>query len=336
MRAAACTLERFVESDSATPTVRILTSIWESVLQRAPLGPDDNFFELGGDPSLAFELFAQITETCGRELPPSVIYGAPTILSLANLLDCPALPPLSPQVVLKPGAEGSPVFILHGLGSSVWELFDLVKHLRTGRTVYGLQAAGSDGASPPLARIEKMADFHVGTIRSVQPRGPYTLVGYSLGGLIAFEMARRLAARGEKIALLVPIDSYPGSPALWKRMNLAAAQVRYRMLDAVRSIKHDTGRPSLPSVSERMRFSDFLAWTRYKPRPYKGKIKFVRAESSHYPYPSSIWSPLVSEFEIETVPGNHHSCLSTHSKSLASTLSRCLAGSNPIPEAVSA
>ncbi|MHB8541719.1 MAG: thioesterase domain-containing protein [Candidatus Acidiferrales bacterium] len=307
-------------------TIEVLTSIWQRVLKRSSICPADNFFDLGGNPPLAYKLFDEIAKACGRELPPVTIYRAPTIAALAALLEQPVVPVFPPLVLLKAGVEQPPIFVAHGLGSSVMEFFDLVKHIRTSRPIYGLQAKGGDGAAPPLARIEDMAQFHLDAIRNVQPRGPYALIGYSLGGVVAFEIARRISASGEEVALLAIVDSYTHTEplALWKRIHLAAAQLRYRVSDLMRSSSNRTVRVSLSLVKERARFSDFLAWVRYRPHSYSGKINFVRAESSHYPDPVATWSSLAAEVKVETLPGDHHEILRMHSKILASVLSRYL------------
>ncbi|HVB58310.1 MAG TPA: alpha/beta fold hydrolase [Candidatus Acidoferrales bacterium] len=319
-------VESVTRDRSASATIDALTPIWQRVLERSSICPEDNFFDLGGNPPLACKLFNEIAKACGRELSPVTIYRAPTIAALAALLDQPATPRFPPLVLLKAGAEQPPIFIAHGLGSSVMEFFDLVKHIRTSRPIYGLQAKGSDGAAPPFTRIEDMAQFHLDAIRNVQPRGPYTLIGYSLGGVVAFEIARRLSASGEEVALLAMIDAYPHTEplTLWKRIHLIAAQLRYRVSDLIRSAAYRPVPVPLSRVRARARFSDFLAWTRYRPRFYNGKIIFARAESSHYPDPVATWSHLASGFEIKTVPGDHHGILRANSKSLALVLTRHL------------
>jgi len=311
---------------STSGTIEVLTPIWQRVLERSSICPEDNFFDLGGNPPLACKVFDEIAKSCGRELAPATIFRAPTIAALAALLDQPATPAFPPTVLLKAGAEQPPLFIAHGLGSSVMEFFDLVRHIRTSRPIYGLQAKGTDGAAPPFVRIEDMAQFHLDAIRNVQPHGPYTLIGYSLGGVVAFEMAQRLSASGEDVALLAMIDSYPHTepPTLWKRIRLIAIQLRYRVSDLMRSSINRTVDVPLSRVKERARLSDFLAWTRYRPSFYHGKITFVRAESSRYPDPGATWSPLASGLEVETVLGDHHGILRMHYKILASVLSRHL------------
>lgn len=316
--------------DQARPdpsaSVERLTGIWQRVFDRPSLTPDDNFFDLGGHPRLACELFDEIRRVGGRELLPSVIYDAPTIAALAELLDRPAPPPLSPLLLLKPGTGKPPVFFAHGLAGSALEFFDLVKHIRTSRAIYGLQAKGSDGAHPPFTHIEGMARFHLKAIRSVQRHGPYTLIGYSLGGLIALEVAGRLLKAGEKIATLTLIDSYPhtGPRGFWKRAHSAGTELRHRAGDLMRLSADKSRRVPLRSVIERRRFSDFLAWTRYRPQVYSGKINFVRAADSLYPDPVPAWSRFATDFEVETAPGDHHTVLSVHFADLAVPLTRHL------------
>src|SRR5579872_3724243 len=230
------TIETMTCEKGTNTTIDVLRSIWQRALERPSICPDDNFFDLGGNPQLAIKVFDEIAKTCRRELPPVTIYTAPTIATLAAFVDQPVAPQLPPLVLLKSGTEQPPVFIIHGLGGSIMEFFELIKHIRTPHPIYGFQAKGTDGTSAPLVRIEDMARLHLKSIRNLQPRGPYTLIGYSLGGVIAFEMARRLSANGEKVALLTMIDSYTHTEplALRKRIRMNAAQLRHRASDLMR------------------------------------------------------------------------------------------------------
>jgi thioesterase domain-containing protein len=310
-------------------TIEVLTSLWERLLQRAPIGRNERFFDLGGDPPLAFKLFTQIADAFDRELPPTTIYQAPTISALANLLDSPA-PPFAPLVLLNSGSEAPPIFIAHGAGSHVLEFFGLMKHMRTARAVYGLQSKGSDGSNHPLASVKDMVRFHVHAVQSVQPRGPYTLIGYSFGGVVMFEMARLLSARGEKIALLVMVDAYPCVRKItpWTRAHMEFNQAKYRLSDAFWALKDSAHRTPLVDVRERSDFSSLLAWIRHRPGAYAGKVKFLRAENSDYPDPVPLWRPFAADFQVETTPGDHHGCLLTHYESLASLLLRYLNASS--------
>jgi acetoacetyl-CoA synthetase len=359
MRAAESKPLRFLETefrvkDKLTSTMtKVLTPIWERVLQRSPISAEDNFFDLGGDSLLAVQLFSDIAQTCGRELAPVTIYCAPTIASLAAILDEPTAPRFPPLLQLRAGVETQPVFLMHGLGGTAMDFFQLVKYIDTERPIYGMQARGTDGVDEPLDRIEDMAQFHLEAIREVQPRGPYFLVGYSLGGLITLEVAQRLTEQGEKIALLAMLESYPHPRFLSLRQRArlgirlatghASTVRRLPIRDALSYIIHPSERglyasrngngnaPNQPSFGitptmQRARDSAYRSLTRYRPHFYNGAIKFVRAEIiSDFPDdPAAFWSGLAGKFQVETVPGDHLGILGTHFESLAAVISRYL------------
>ena len=337
--------------DSPTSTMAdVLTPIWQHVLQVPSISVDDNFFDLGGDSSLALELFNEIAQACGRELPPVTIYHAPTIAALADLLEQPTTPRLPPLVLLKPGTQAPPVFITHGLGGSVMDFYQVVKHIQLPNAIHGMQTRGIDGVEEPFDRIEDMAQFYLDAIREVQPHGPYLLIGYSLGGLVTLEMAQRLSESGEKIALLAMLDSYPNIRYLppGQRIRLlrrlvarhASTVVQLPMREALSYIlrpserrQHIPGDHSgraryqssgVSPAMQRVRDSAYLALSRYQPRFYRGAIKFVRAQvSTDFPDdPAAVWANLANQFEVETVPGDHLEIITTHFAQLACVLSR--------------
>ena len=330
--------------------VDVLTPIWQHVLQLSSVDVDDNFFDLGGDSALALELFNEIAQACGRELPPVTIYHAPTIAALADLLEQPTTPRLPPLVLLKPGTQAPPVFITHGLGGSVMDFYQVVKHIQLPNAIHGMQTKGIDGVEEPFDRIEDMAQFYLDAIREVQPHGPYLLIGYSLGGLVTLEMAQRLSESGEKIALLAMLDSYPNIRYLppGQRIRLlrrlvarhASTVVQLPMREALSYIlrpserrQHIPGDHSgraryqssgVSPAMQRVRDSAYLALSRYQPRFYRGAIKFVRAQvSTDFPDdPAAVWANLANQFEVETVPGDHLEIITTHFAQLACVLAR--------------
>jgi thioesterase domain-containing protein/acyl carrier protein len=341
-----------VEHQLTSGAIDALTTIWQRVLQRPSVGLEDPFFDVGGDPSSAIRLFAEIAKEFGRELPPETIYQAPTVAALGALLENSAKPLLPPLALLKTGSEAPPVFITHGLGGSILEFFAAVRHINSSHPIYGIQAKGTDGLQDPLDRIEDMAQFYLDAIREVQPRGPYLLIGYSLGGLVTLEMAQRLSERGEKVALLAMLDAYPFRSYLPfpQRVKLMSRRARYHASSAMKLparqavtyFLHPAQRQAHNSLdgredacqssativgaAARVRDSANLALMRYRPRFYDGTIKFVRAEiESEFPDdPVAVWAKLAREFEVETVPGDHQGILNTHFESLASVLSRYL------------
>ena len=301
-------------------------------MQRSTIDVHDNFFDLGGDPWIAVKLFREIAEATDRDLAPMLIYAAPTVGQLSAVLGSSAQPRFPALVLLKNGTVGTPVFFLHGLGGNIMEFFLVLKHLQAPHTVYGLQARGSDGLEEPCSRVEEMAQFHVNTIRALQPHGPYLLVGYSLGGLVALEMARRLEESGESVALLVMIDSYPDLrlAPLAQRLGTYSRRARdyaRRGLSSPRteSLIPSIGRAFTPAMRHVQQCSA-RALQDYHPRHYRGRIRFIRAGTPlHFPSdPAKVWAHFTDQLEVETVPGDHHELLTTHSQSLAAVISRYL------------
>jgi acetoacetyl-CoA synthetase len=329
--------------------IEVLSRIWAKVLGRSPIDVDESFFDLGGDPTSAMRLFAEIKGVCGRELPAEIICRAPTIRNLAASLDRANDPPSSSLVLLKPGIMEPPVFIIHGLDGGVLKFFPLARHLTSDHPIYGIQAKGFYGEQP-LDRVEEMAPLYVDGIQKLQPHGPYILIGYSFGGLVMLEIAERLEANGENIALLVMVDTYPH---LVQLTPIERVRVRFRRAKShLSEIQRLPPREALAYITTRWqhrsrisgerRDSTFygtaanpaqlvkehteFALLRYKPRICRGKIRFIRSETgSYFPEdPVAVWGRLATEFECETVPGDHQSMLTTHFDKLGIVLSRYL------------
>jgi acetoacetyl-CoA synthetase len=316
-------------SSRGSTTIDTLIPIWQRVLQIPSVGTEDNFFDLGGDSSLSLELFSEIARAFGRELPPVMVYHAPTISALATLLDQAAVPRVPAVVQMKIGSDAPPIFITHGLGGSVMDFYQVVKRIQTDHPIYGLQARGIDGAEEPRDRIEDMARDSLQAMKELQPRGPYALVGFSLGGLVTLEMAQQLVASGEEIALLAMLDSYPHAQYLstGQRARLSTRQAWHRLSSKLRSIGRASRATDVPPSPALQRFRDnaYLALERYQPRFYPAKINFVRAAiPTDFPAdPVAVWAHLAREFEIETVPGDHLGIVTTHFESLAAAISHC-------------
>ena len=200
-----------------TPTERRLLAIWESLLQRSPIGIDEDFFELGGDSLLAAELAMEIEERFQCVLPASVQLESPTIRALARLLDDP--PAAGAEQTLIPfrplaDAPTRPVFFcVHGLGGGVLDYQPLAQALGPDQPFCGLQARGLDGTSPMDTSVEAMAAHYVKAIKEFQPDGPYHVGGYCFGGVVAYEVARQLRAAEDDVALVAILEGYAPVPA---------------------------------------------------------------------------------------------------------------------------
>jgi thioesterase domain-containing protein len=119
--------------------------------------------------------------------------------------------PLRHLVTIRPGSPGAlPLWLVHPAGGSLVLYEPMASHFADDRRILGVEAVGLDG-DEPLCRVADVADHQVATITAVQPTGPYRIVGYSVGGVIALEIARRLRARGDTVEFLGAIEA--GVPA---------------------------------------------------------------------------------------------------------------------------
>ncbi len=204
-----------------------LVAIWEDVLAVRPVGVLDNFFELGGHSLLAIRLLARVEEAFGRSLPLSTLFLGSTVEDLARLIREGARPEGagSPLVPLQPRGDGRPFFCVHPAGGIAYCFRDLAAELGEARPFLAFQAAGLDGEAEPTSSLAAMASSYVRAMIEVQPAGPYHLGGWSLGGLIAFEMARQLRAAGHEVGTLAVFDTQAPRPAGPRAVDPAAASL---------------------------------------------------------------------------------------------------------------
>ncbi len=193
-----------------------LIGIWRHFFQRADIGRHDNFFALGGHSLLATRLAAEIDKLLGCKLPIAALFQSPTIESLAaRLSNEDWVPKWSSLVPLQPEGSGDPLFFVHGLGGDLYENVGLARLMPPDLPCFGVQAVGLDGKSEKHLTVEDMAAHYVKELIAFQSEGPFYLVGYSLGGLIAFEIAQQLHRVGRRVALLALLDTKPSPGIPW-------------------------------------------------------------------------------------------------------------------------
>jgi amino acid adenylation domain-containing protein len=193
-----------------------LIRLWRRLFQREDIDCQDNFFELGGHSLLAARLATEIDKLLGCKLPIAALFQSPTVESLTRrLTDKKWAPPWSSLVPLRPAGSQPPLFFVHGWGGDVYCFLELAKLLPSDQPSYGIQAVGLDGNSPRHVTVEDMAAHYVKEILSFQRDGPFYLAGISMGGLIAFEVARQLHCLGQRVALLALLDSAPIGEIPW-------------------------------------------------------------------------------------------------------------------------
>ncbi|MFJ9855707.1 amino acid adenylation domain-containing protein [Streptomyces sp. NPDC101150] len=187
---------------------RALCEMLADLLHLPTVGVSEGLFDLGGTSLTAMRLVVRIEQRYGVHIPLSEFIAAPTVAGLAaRLRTGGAVAAYDPLVPIRPGGTRPPLFLVHPMGGNVLCYVRFARHLPDDQPLYALQAAGADPGTAPLRTVEEIADSYLAALRKVQPHGPYTLGGWSFGGFVAFEMARRLRASGEDVAHLVLLDT---------------------------------------------------------------------------------------------------------------------------------
>ncbi len=284
-----------------------LVAIWEQVLGITPIGVRDNFFSLGGYSLLALRMFSAIEQTFGTRLPMAVLFQAPTIEQLADVLaDEGCTVRWRSLVAIQPEGKNTPFFAVPGVGGNVLVFARLAKLLGDDQPFYGLQARGLDGKEKPFMRVEEMAAHYIEEIRSVQPQGPYLIGGTCTGGLAAYEIAQQLTAQGEEVILAVMESWHPRSylthwsrppyllwPILFVWMKLATYRRLMRRLPArewvpfwrgklkrMWNLMHHTEAAEHQDeflYKDQVTYATFHAVARYDLKPFRGQVLNVIA-----------------------------------------------------------
>lgn len=196
-------------AETLNATERQLADIWQRVLHVEHVGKQDDFFELGGHSLLAVQLFGQIERALGKKLPIAILFRAPTVEELAQIIERGENPSANQIVVpIQPNGSRLPFFCVHGLGGGIIGYTELSRELGPDQPFYGLQAYAVDGIGEPDREIKAMAARYIQAMRMVQPTGPYRIGGYCYGGIVAFEMACQLQEQGHPVSLLGIFEGY--------------------------------------------------------------------------------------------------------------------------------
>ncbi len=336
-----------------------LSQLWESLLGVSSIGRDDDFFALGGHSLLAVRLTMQVAQQFGVQLPLATFFQDASIARIAEFIRTQdATSAFSPLVPIRTSGTQPPLFLVHPAGGDVLCYRDLSERLGPDQPIYGLQAVGLYGEQPPDTSVEAMAARYIAALQAQHPHGPYLLAGWSLGGVVAFEMACQLQAQGHTIAALILIDSRlvrPDEPELTDLLllhafaqhlgvaeehlvalgnELAACPAEERVATALHTLQHQGLLPADLSLAQiSARFAVFQAHVRaarqYVPRSFAGAISLMQAQDGTAADGGRIaerWASLsTGGITIHTVPGNHFSILrSPHVSLLSTRVQECL------------
>jgi len=346
---------------------RRLAVLWEEVLNVRPIGVNESFFDLGGHSLLTVRLMTRVESEFGTRLPLSILFRRGTIAALAEALRRDSAPEVRPPLVRLSGdsvATGPAFYCVHPIGGTVLCYGALARRLGADRPFLALESPGLRDGAPPETSVVALAAQYFEAMREHQPRGPYFLGGWSFGGVVAYEMACRLAAQGEQVSLLALIDSHapgslPGSADPVDGSSLVAMLARElggasadgndltAAGDLDRVVERAKARGLLPAeigAAEVRRLVEVLranlrALRGYLPGIYPGRVTLFRAADATAPHHDSTlgWGEIAAGgVEVHHVPGDHYSMLrEPHVRTLAgkfrARLEAAVPGASPTP-----
>ena len=326
-----------------------LMDIWREVLSLDRVGLEDNFFQCGGHSLLGVRLITRIHSVFGVELPLRTIFDQPTIIAQAALLEgMPVSRNSGPLVALQKSGSRRPLFCVHPFFGLAHCYQGLAEMLGVDQPFYGLQSQGLEQGETPIFTIPDMAADYLKAIRLVQPSGPYQLAGWSLGSIIAFEMAQQLVGAGETVSFLGLFEGRPRSVATTAHhrkppadretlvsnretevlvelavndLELSEKEARQlspeqriaRYLDGIKSTDQIAATFSHEQLRRLLRVSvvNLLALESYELKAYPGDVVLFRIPVSKNQDESYGWSRFVlGHIQIHEFPGKHSEFMS--------------------------
>lgn len=315
-----------------------LIEIWQDILKMDGIGTQHNFFELGGDSLLAANLLVDVERKFGRQIPLTALFAAPTVADIARLLaEQQSTAVDSDLFVVRSGSKPA-LFMLHG--ALIYR--DLGAYLEPDQAACVLCASeearliGAKNASEFMkiySGIEVLAARYLRAIKLHQPEGPYHLCGFSMGGLVALEVARMLEEAGSQVGKVFLLDCFVPSflaKFSWRKLAFHARDLMTRGVPyiqamtekfvanvaAKRSLVAAGQAPALldsfAHVEELRRIARNSATADYFPKRFSGKVVLFKAMErvGYEPKDHTLgWGKLIPDLDIYDVPGDHHGIL---------------------------
>ena len=345
------------------PLEQQVAALWTEVLGRNSLTIHDDFFTVGGHSLLAIQLISRIRERFAVDLPVRRLFEGPTIESMAGYI-AEHRPPIvthSLVPIQRGDSAQRPFFLVPGGWGGELEFLvygQLARHLGPDLPFYGLKAHANDEGRLAHESVGEMAATYLDELRTIQPRGPYQLGGECIGGIVAHEMARLLAASGEKVELLVLLDTEPPSRAGLKQFLAAERNERWQKLWQLRiaqPARDHLAKLSRLTLGEKFRYIVERATRLNRPRgngssplddrklltdyprvlfthtlqPYSGKITLVIDETSHAASGTLGWEKIHrGVLDVHVLPGDHISYIREHRAAVAAKLRELILHAN--------
>ncbi|WP_333873503.1 non-ribosomal peptide synthetase [Methylobacter sp.] len=313
---------------------RKLIVIWKNLLGVKNIAIHDNFFELGGHSLLAVKMTIEISKQFNFDIPLGALYQSPTIKELGITISSGNQQSSSYSLVpIQTQGARPPLFAIHTIS-----LHDLPRYLGKDQPLYFLRygmAAECSNRSVRLPLLEELASHYINEIQQLQPRGPYYLIGFSFGGVIAYEMANQLVANGHQVNFVGLLDSrldnQKRSLKIHKLFKPNTTQLLERIKNKIndRAIADKYGADFWPHFYTSV--PDKACRNGYQPKKYNGRVTLfqgIQCDDSFFSYapPEVAWRKLLGDnLEVQEVSGSHlDMCIEPHVKILAEKLIACM------------
>ncbi len=327
----------------ATEIEEKLTAIWKKIFKKAKLSVTENFFDLGGDSLMAMQLLVEIEKEYARQMPLSIITKASTIREQARILENKEALNAAPILIpVQTNGKKNPLYCLPGVGGNTLKFHPLIKYLPKNQPVYFLRSRGLEAGETIETSIEAIAADYLLEIKRIQKNGPYHFIGFSSGGLVAYEMAQQLKQQGEETNLIAALDSYLA--ALQDKRSLAGQLlalinrnikiwqqngfrfyltylIEYVIFAITRLIQKQkekeilAQRTDVYTLYKKVEKINDMAAQAYTPKPYTEKVLLFGAIKGHLKFeekrPDLSWKRLeINTLDVQLINCYHHDILS--------------------------
>ena len=271
---------------------------------------DADFFALGGHSLLAMRLAAQLSRQLARQVTPGQVMVASTVGKLSALLAAD----LSDEQAQRLGldtllplreSEGPTLFCFHPASGFAWQFSVLARYLSPRWSITGIQSPRPQGPMASAASLDEVCEHHLQTLLAQQPHGPYYLFGYSLGGTLAQGIAARLRQRGEAVAFLGLLDTWPPETQNWAEkeangLDPAVLAEIAREREAFLAAQQGQASGELFSAIEGNYADAVRLLTTAHSAKFDGKATLFVAEKTRQAGmdPQVVWGPWVGELEV--------------------------------------
>lgn len=271
---------------------------------------DADFFALGGHSLLAMRLAAQLSRQLARQVTPGQVMVASTVGKLSALLAAD----LSDEQAQRLGldtllplreSDGPTLFCFHPASGFAWQFSVLARYLSPRWSITGIQSPRPQGPMASAASLDEVCEHHLQTLLAQQPHGPYYLFGYSLGGTLAQGIAARLRQRGEAVAFLGLLDTWPPETQNWAEkeangLDPAVLAEIAREREAFLAAQQGQASGELFSAIEANYADAVRLLTTAHSAKFDGKATLFVAEKTRQAGmdPQVVWGPWVGELEV--------------------------------------